>query len=278
MALVAGCRPQFLVGSFLVFPIFGKKLAQMVSDFKKHMKIKQNLLFLGAFCIPYIVIAVLLMWYNYARFDSPFDFGAAYNLTTNDMRYRGVHVARMISGIWSFLFEFPAISAEFPYLGTTWINTAYQGITIQENGIGGIFVTNIVLLPAFLIYRYRVKLREKRMLLLAVISMISGFAVACADAQMAGVLTRYMADFAIFFYIASFAVIFAFIDQCYEKEYTLSHVIPQKIWCKGIAFLCCMTILYCLMTIFSLYVTGDYDVYQSVWYYHLKEIFGVFDV
>lgn len=278
MALVAGCRPQLLVGSFLAFPIFGEKLKQMFADFRKKIKIKEHLLFLGAFCIPYIVIAVWFMWYNYARFDSPFDFGAAYNLTTNDMRYRGVHVARMISGIWSFLFQLPAISAEFPYLGTTWINTAYQGITIQEKGIGGIFITNIILLPAFLIYHYRTELREKQMLLFATISMIGGVIIAGTDAQMAGVLTRYMADFAIFFYLASFAVIFSFIARCYEKEYNLTSVLPEKVWCRGLAFLCCVTILYCFMTILPLYVTGDYDVYQSVWYYHLKEIFGVFDV
>lgn len=278
MALVAGCRPQLLLGSFLAFPIFGRKLIQMFSDFKKKTNIKEYIFFLIAFCIPYLVVAVLLMRYNYERFGSPFDFGAAYNLTTNDMRFRGVHIARMISGVWSMLFELPMIDLEFPYLGSTWLNTVYQGLTVQEKGIGGIFMTNIILLPAFLIYRYREKLREKQMMLFAAISMISGFAIACVDVQASGILVRYMADFAIFLYLASFAVIFAFVDQCYEKEYTRTSVISKKIWCRALALLCCVTIFYWCVTILLLYESHDYGVHNSLWYNQLRVIFGVLDV
>lgn len=278
MALVAGCRPQLLLGSFLVFPIFGKKLKQMFADFKKKTNIKENVLFLIAFCVPYLVVAALLMKYNYDRFDSPFDFGASYNLTTNDMRYRGFHVARMISGVWSLLFELPMIDLEFPYLGSTWLNTIYQGITIQEKGIGGIFMTNIILLPAFLIYRFRDKLREKQMMLFASICMLSGIIITCVDVQGAGILVRYMADFAIFFYLASFLVIFSFIDRCYEKEYTLTNVISEKVWCRGLALLCCVTIVYWCVTILLLYEDHDYNTYQLLWYNKLRVLFGVLDV
>lgn len=278
MALVAGCRPQLLLGSFLAFPIFGEKLKQMFLDFKQKVNIKENVFFLIAFCVPYIVVAALLMKYNYDRFDSPFDFGAAYNLTTNDMRYRGVHVARMISGIWSMLFELPRINLEFPYLEITRLNTIYQGITIQENGIGGIFATNIILLPAFLIYRYREKLREKQLMLFAAISMISGIVIVCADVQMAGILVRYMGDFAIFFYLTSFLVIFAFIDRCYEKEHTFTTVISKKVWCRGLALLCCVTIVYWCVTILLLWEDNDYNTHQNLWYNQLRVIFGVLDV
>ncbi|MDE7267085.1 MAG: hypothetical protein K2N89_06445 [Lachnospiraceae bacterium] len=278
MALVAGCRPQLLLGSFLAFPILGKKLKQMFADFKKKTNIKENVLFLIAFCVPYLVVAALLMKYNYDRFDSPFDFGASYNLTTNDMRYRGVHIARMISGVWSLLFELPMIDLEFPYLGSTWLNTIYQGITIQEKGIGGIFMTNIILLPAFLIYRFRDKLREKQMMLFASICMFSGIIITCVDVQGAGILVRYMADFAIFFYLTSFAVIFSFIDRCYEKEYTLTSVIPEKVWCRGLALLCCVTIVYWCVTILLLYEDHDYNTYQLLWYNKLRVLFGVLDV
>lgn len=278
MALVAGCRPQLLLGSFLAFPIFGKKLKQIFADFKKKTNIKENVLFLIAFCVPYLVVAALLMKYNYDRFDSPFDFGASYNLTTNDMRYRGFHVARMISGVWSLLFELPMIDLEFPYLGSTWLNTIYQGITIQEKGIGGIFMTNIILLPAFLIYRFRDKLREKQMMLFASICMLSGIIITCVDVQGAGILVRYMADFAIFFYLASFLVIFSFIDRCYEKEYTLNNVLPEKVWCRGLALLCCVTIVYWCVTILLLYEDHDYNTYQLLWYNKLRVLFGVLDV
>ncbi len=277
MALVAGCRPQLLVGSFLALPIFGEKLKQIFADFRKK-KGGGHVLFLAAICVPYLVTALLLMWYNVARFGSPFDFGAAYNLTTNDMRFRGIHMARMIAGLWSFLFKLPVLDVEFPYLGTTWINTAYQGITIQESGIGGIFATNLILWPCFLLYRFRAKLREKKALLFALVSLAGGIVIACADVQMAGVLTRYMADFSIFFYLASFVVIFSFLDGRSVKQSEGTDGCADTFWYRGLAVLSCVTIVYCLLTILSLYVVGDYQTFQPVWYYHLKEIFGVLDV
>ena len=278
MALVAGCRPQLLMGSFLALPVFGEKLKEMLADVRKKKGCGKHALFLAAFCIPYLVIALLLMWYNYARFGSPFDFGAAYNLTTNDMRFRGIHMARMIAGLWSFLFKLPTLDVEFPYLGTTWINTAYQGITIQESGIGGIFATNLILWPCFLLYRFRAKLREKKALLFAVVSLAGGVVIACADVQMAGVLTRYMADFAIFFYLASFVVIFTLLDGHSNKQAECPDGSTGIFWYKVLAVLAGITVIYCLLTILSPYVVGDYQNYQPVWYYHLKEIFGVLDI
>ena len=39
--------------------------------------------------LPYVVIGILLMCYNYARFESPFEFGQAYQLTAADQSHYG---------------------------------------------------------------------------------------------------------------------------------------------------------------------------------------------
>lgn len=278
MALVAGCRPQLVVGSFLAFPIFGEKCRQIFIDLKKKNKINNHIFFLMAFSIPFLVVAILLMWYNYARFGSVFDFGVSYNLTTNDMRFRGIHMARMVAGLWAFLFELPRLNIEFPFLEATWMNTSYQGLTIQEACIGGIFATNIILLPCFLLYKCRVKLRKGKALLFAVICTIDGLIIACADVQMAGVLTRYKADFAIFFYIASFLIIFSILDAFHERKSECSGGYWVEAWYKVFATLSCVTIIYCFITFLSLYEPQDYNITEPVWYFHLKEIFGVFDI
>ena len=44
---------------------------------------------------PYFVVAAGLMWYNWARFGSPTDFGANYNLTVHDMPKRGLDAGRI---------------------------------------------------------------------------------------------------------------------------------------------------------------------------------------
>jgi len=278
MALVAGCRPQLLLASFLALPIFAEQWKKMLKDFKEKKNTGRHILLLSAFCIPYIVVAVFLMWYNAARFGSPFDFGASYNLTSNDMTKRGFHFARLIPGLWAFLFQPPYANIEFPYIRTTPFHTYYQGITIREATIGGIFATNIILLPCFLFYHYRKKLKEKKALLFTGICLASAIVITCADVQMAGILTRYTADFTILFYLAAFMIIFAFMDGYYDKTDGFACKISETAWCRGIAILCCVTILYLVLSLFSLYVSGDYDAYVPVWFYRMKEIFGVFDI
>lgn len=48
--------------------------------------------------LPYIIVAAGVMYYNAARFGSPFDFGANYNLTFNDMTLRGFRIDRFLYG------------------------------------------------------------------------------------------------------------------------------------------------------------------------------------
>ncbi len=268
MALVAGCRPQLLLASLLALPVFAKQWKE----------IRKQLLFLTAFCLPYIIVAAFLMWYNAARFGSPFDFGAAYNLTTNDMTKREFHFARFIPGLWSFLFQPASLNIEFPYIGITQFQTAYQGRTIHEPGIGGIFATNIILLPCFLFYHCRKKLKEKKAFLFTLISLTGAFVIVCADVQMAGILTRYIADFSILFYLAAFVIILTWIDEYDSTPPVPAYRISKPQWCHAISALCCITILYLILSVFALYVSGDYDAYRPVWYYHMKELWGLFDV
>lgn len=277
MALVAGCRPQLLLASFLALPVFAGQWDAARRDIREK-KTGRHVLLFALFCLPYMITAVLLMWYNAARFGSPFDFGAAYNLTTNDMTKRGFHFARFIPGVWSFLFQPPSIGIEFPYVGIAQFQTAYQGRTIHEPSIGGLLVTNVILLPCFLFYRLRAKLKEKKAYLFTVISLVSAFIIVCADVQMAGILTRYLADFGVLFYLASFTVIFTWIDSYYSPENTSAYKISEQSWCRAVALLCCITVTYLILSVFALYVIGDYDAYRPVWYYHMKELWGLFDV
>lgn len=278
MALVAGCRPQLLLASFLALPIFAEQLKEMLKDIRAKKNIGRHILFAMAFCIPYLTTVAFLMWYNAARFGSPFDFGAAYNLTTNDMTKREFYFARFIPGLWSFLFQPPSVNIEFPFIRTVQFHTAYQGNTIHESLIGGIFATNFILLPCFFFYYYRARLKEKKVFLFTCISLISALIIVCADVQMAGILTRYLADFSILFYLAAFMIIFTFIDRYYAAKSSLSGKLSEAAWCRIIALLCCMTILYLVLSIFSLYIVGDYDAYRPVWFYHMKEVWGIFDV
>lgn len=198
MALTAGCRPQFLVGSFFIFFIFGSCIAQAWNNpNKEHSKTsrKQLILRTVAVAIPYIVVAAGIMYYNYIRFGSPFDFGANYNLTTNDMTHRGFNLGRFEDGIWMYLFQPPNIGMKFPYVYSTSFNSDYMGTTIREAMYGGAFFTQIFILALLALGKVKNKLKEKGLFGFCVTSVIFAFVVVIADSQMAGILSRYYYDF-----------------------------------------------------------------------------------
>lgn len=214
MALVAGCRPQMLLSSFLAIPILGKPMLQA---WKRKEERSQVLTVL----FPYIVVAGFLMFYNYSRFGSPFDFGANYNLTTNDMTKRGFHFDRWPFGIFSFLFQPPAFSAQFPYLESARLITTYQGTTITETMYGGIFMLNPILWAGVLLFSLKQQLREKQLFAISLMCAVSGFVITLADIQMAGILIRYFSDFGIFFTIPAIIAVMA------QKEKTGSPLVEK---------------------------------------------------
>ena len=59
------------------------------------------------FALPFVLVAAGLMWYNAARFGSPFDFGANYNLTSNDMTKRGFNPGRIGPALFYYLLALP---------------------------------------------------------------------------------------------------------------------------------------------------------------------------
>lgn len=65
------------------------------------------------------VTAGALLWYNYARFDSAFDFGTRFQLSLykNYMMQQGIfRYDHLPYNFWSFFFRLPGAVAEFPYV------------------------------------------------------------------------------------------------------------------------------------------------------------------
>lgn len=77
-ALTFGCRPTIALANIIVIPL-------LVIYLKNKEKIKPGLIFklIGA-AMPYFVVLGLLFWYNYARFENPFEFGQSYQMTVAD--------------------------------------------------------------------------------------------------------------------------------------------------------------------------------------------------
>ena len=129
-ALVFGCRPTIGFISLLYIPMivhyvkenyamfFGKEKGKIVYSWKEIGKI------VAAFALPYVITAILLMIYNYVRFDNPFEFGQTYQLTLVDQSFymddKPMFGPGWLAGYLNdFLFYFVKytdVSDKFPYI------------------------------------------------------------------------------------------------------------------------------------------------------------------
>lgn len=191
MALVAGCRPQMELFAVLCLPIFWPQYIR-----QKRLHSKQGITEAIAFVLPVILVALGLMAYNAARFGSPFDFGANYNLTSNDMTHRGFRIGRLAPALFTYFLSLPVVQAVFPYLAGTKMQTNFMGMTITEVFYGGALVS-LPLLWAFAVLPLlrRRMARQKDLRAMVLLPVLLAVILAALDCQMAGVLYRYLSDY-----------------------------------------------------------------------------------
>ena len=255
MALVAGCRPQLLVLSLLAFPLFWRPYIT-----ERRLFSPRGAREFACLAAPYLVVAAGIMWYNHARFGSFTDFGANYNLTVNDMTKRGWNIGRLAPALFAYFLQPPSATGVFPYLQPAPFDTTYMGQTIKEVTFGGIFACLPVLwiLPfSRRILKLRISQRSTRTIAgVIVVLLIGGVIVALADAEMAGILQRYFADFSFMFLAA--VVLLAFI----VNENLPPGSTTQTLLMKVLLVLVALSVLYSALLCF-VPETGWYsDIYS----------------
>lgn len=211
LALTAGCRPQFLVGSFLLLPVLGPLLWQDRRE-------KRSLARLASLALPYALAAAGLMFYNNVRFGSVFDFGANYNLTTNDMTRRGMNLGRLWDGLFMYLFQPVNLTTVFPFGRATPFYSEYLGSTIRDSTYGGAFWSHPILLACLCLPGVSRSLRGKKAFGFTVISLTAALAVAAADTEMAGILNRYFMDFLWLLMIPAAIILFQLMETFTQSE------------------------------------------------------------
>ena len=136
-ALAFGCRPPVALANLLALP--------MLATFLRNRTLSRKLAFrLVAAALPYLIVAIGLMLYNYARFDNPFEFGQSYQLTVADQS----HYQDMLSR-----WDWEALLA-----GVRYFLTAASGKIV----FWGAFITFPMLLfpVAFINRKVRTRLRQ----------------------------------------------------------------------------------------------------------------------
>lgn len=203
IGIAIGSRPQFGLFAFFAFIIF----------FDQIKDIRHNIKPFVSAIIPFIIVGSLMMYYNYARFGSPFDLGANYNLTFNDMTKRGMKISRVGDGIFFYLLQPISITAVFPYITQVPFATKYVGMLIHEFSFGGLFCINPITILSLFIIKVKNYLTNRKLYYTAILSLMFGFIVVLLDTQMAGLVERYFSDISIYFIISSIVVILTYINS-----------------------------------------------------------------
>ena len=160
-----------------------------------------------------VLFGAVVMWYNAARFGSPFDFGANYNITSNDMTHRGMVFGRNGLGT---VYLFPSAvqyGRAVPFIHGFSAKSNYQGLTLSEQLIGGVmWLYPIIIFGIAGVFRRKL-FDDKRVYIMVLFCTVISAVLAMLDAQMAGLLTRYYTDFVWLIMLAAVITIFAYYNK-----------------------------------------------------------------
>ena len=263
MALVAGCRPQMLLFSFLAIPLFWDEVFK-----KRELFSRKNLWHTICICLPYLLTAAGIMYYNGVRFSSPFDFGATYSLTSNDMTKREFNLHHTLLGLWHYFTKPPVVESDFPFLqGVQIVSNTYMGKLNSEYTYGGLLVSNAFLWVLFSIGSRKELLKNKSIYIFTLFSIAISILLCIAATTGAGILQRYMMDMIWGIWLAAVLLWFAWAEKA-RKNGTLKTI------------MLCLTVICLLQAAYGFGVvlgTGDLSVNIQAanpeLYYYLKELF-----
>ena len=178
-ALIFACRPPLGIINILL-PVL------LISYIKNNHLSKKEMFKLLWIMIPYVVVAILLMTYNYLRFDNPFEFGQAYQLTVADQHhysslFGNLDILKTIKDLFINFFYAAPFTKTFPYIG-----------------INGIFISFPILLYPYLfmfIKDYRDHLKKNNIYIWYLVLLFLPFMISIIDSIFSPVATyRYYLD------------------------------------------------------------------------------------
>lgn len=208
IALIAGCRPQCEVIAFFAIPLFWKAVFKDRELFSSKTIAKT-----AGFVLPFVIVAAFLMYYNYARFGNPFDFGANYNLTTMDMVSEKFNPLKIPLALYTYFIQPPYLNAVFPFIGKVNIAKGFMGNYVTEAQFGGIFMTNFILLSLLFVYKVKSNLESRKLYIPVIMMILFCVLISIVDSNTGGIILRYMIDFKWLIFIAGILVIYAMAEK-----------------------------------------------------------------
>ncbi|MDE6775773.1 MAG: hypothetical protein K2J37_05710 [Ruminococcus sp.] len=216
LGLSVMCRPTLALYALCgcIFYIYG---------FKKIKGRKEITAYIVCAFLPLVFLGMFQMYYNYARFDSVFEFGIKYSLTVNDFTRNEFHFHYVLVSLYNFLFAPPSFIPEYPYVSAPFSFLGINGYYYKDAGsASGIFFTALPVFGYFLgLHALRklsdIKNRVKWGIIIGLSCLIMPAAIVCASWE-SGYAVRYTADFSWYMIMGAFVIIFYLIQKSDSRQ------------------------------------------------------------
>ena len=229
MALAVGCRPTLVLASILLLPFLYIILKQAYQN----KSLKKPLL---AIIIPYIIVAIPLMLYNYARFGSILEFGAKYQLTIVDVTDLSERYKDIPKGMYQYLLEPPHLKEEYPYIYTDYSTEGHTANYCNGGIVCGILFFNLTIISCIFWYKYYKKVKDPILKGMMITLPIVGIVMCMLDVYMGGTIQRYAVDFFWMFSIVAMIIWFLMYENA-KKESTKKIILITVLILVGISIL-----------------------------------------
>lgn len=229
LALTVASRPTFAVYLLLLIPSFWEWI-------RKEKKWWQDAI---CFAVPVLIGAALLMWYNYIRFASPFEFGTSYQLTVSDIRSNKLQISLLGDAVFHYYLQMPELSGLFPYFRPGKLDMSTYGQFFYTTKSIGLVHLPITVLPYASGLFLEKKTGKKATYLLAC---ALPFGIAFLDTCMGGGCIRYLADLTLPLVLFGLLTVFELCSKANQRtaENTSFRVfllfVLILLWSAGIGF------------------------------------------
>ncbi len=228
MALIAGTRPNMEIYVLLAVPLFFEFVKTCMADKKTGGTMAK---FALSFIIPFVPVAIGLMYYNVVRFGSVFDFGNNYNLTVSDVSLNPFSLDKVFIGLYEYLLKFPDLAYTFPFISIpgdgTETNAFGHCFVHMEYIFAGLLPVNIILfsLPALFLRQIKGRDEDKggndgmgTVRCFGITAMAAALFLLLFDSVSAGIVYRYEADFSVALLVASVAAVMLVLNYIKKIE------------------------------------------------------------
>jgi hypothetical protein len=278
-ALAVGCRPTAVFMFLLALVFTGYGIRYLQTD-KAEFSVSVRFV-LACLVLPYAIVALPLMGYNYARFGSIADFGAFHQLTLANMKALSLanpmgKLLKMLYALQAYFFNPLGFSAHFPFVAlkldfvplqrydTTFPVYVFNSATVGLINLPVLwFIFNIRRVGAAL--QANEQMLYKSLLLLLGVGLLHILFVSLN----AGILIRYSVDFLWLFTLVALS------SAYFTYRLHIGNAVMARTVLKLFYGACAASIAICFFLSFVRFAGGNLNLtYQPV-YYYLQGLFGI---